>query len=319
MKVLFITSTRIGDGVLSTGLVEHLRQTCPEARITVAAGEHAAPLFTAAPNVERVITMVKQKRSGHWYRLWRATAFTYWDLVVDLRRSAIAWILFANRRCILGKSDEPVHRVRQLADLFDLAEPPSPHVWTATEHEKRADELAPAGGPVIGIGPVTNWRAKTWRAERFVELINRLTGEGGLFPGARVAVFGGPDEREDAQPVLDAIPADRLIDLAGTVDLLTASACLKRCALYVGNDSAVMHLAAAADIPTVGLFGPSDDRHYAPWGFNSRVVRTPQGFDEIFPPNFDHRNSDSLMDGLTVDQVEEAVRDLWASLAREAA
>ena len=82
---------------------------------------------------------------------------------------------------------------------------------------------------------------------------------------------------------------------------------------------AVMHLAAAADIPTVGLFGPSDYRHYAPWGFNSRVVRTPQGFDEIFPPNFDHRNSGSLMDGLTVDRVEEAVRDLWASLAREAA
>ena len=118
---------------------------------------------------------------------------------------------------------------------------------------------------------------------------------------------------------MDAIPDDRLIDLAGTVDLLTASACLGRCALYAGNDSAVMHLAAAAGIPTIGLFGPSDDRHYAPWGYDTRVVRTPEGFPEIFPPGFDHRTSETLMDGLTVDAVEAAIAELWQGLGREAA
>jgi ADP-heptose:LPS heptosyltransferase len=319
MKVLFITSTRIGDGVLSTGLVDWLHRHWPDARVTVAAGEHSAPLFEAAPNVERIIVVVKQKHSTHWWRLWRETAFTFWDLVVDLRRSAIAYLLFANRRCVIERSSEPVHRIRQLADLFDLAEPPPPRIWTTPEHEARATELLPDGMPVIGIGPVTNWVAKTWRAERFVDLIERLTAAGGLLPDARIAVFSGPDEREAARPVLEAIPADRLIDLAGTVDLLTASACLRRCALYVGNDSAVMHLAAAAGIPTVGLFGPSDDRHYAPWGYDTRVVRTPENFPDIFPDDFDHRTSGTLMDSLTVDAVEHAVNDLWRSLRREAA
>ena len=48
--------------------------------------------------------------------------------------------------------------------------------------------------------------------------------------------------------------------------------------LFVGNDSGLMHLAAAAGAPTLGLFGPSDDRCYAPWGANGRVLRTPRDF-----------------------------------------
>lgn len=319
MKVLFITSTRIGDGVLSTGLVDHLCRTHPDARITIAAGEHAAPLFEAAPNVERVIVMVKQRHAGHWLELWRETAFTRWDMVIDLRRSAISWLLSAKRRHILKRTDEQVHRVRQLGDLFNLPEPPAPHIWTTDRHDDEARRLLPDGPQVIAIGPVTNWRAKTWRPAHFIRLIERLTASGGLFPNARVAVFGGPDELEDARPVLDAIPAGRLIDLVGSVDLLTAVACLKRCAIYIGNDSAVMHLAAAAEVPTVGLFGPSNERHYAPWGFNSRVVRTKESFESIFPADFDHRTSDSLMDSLTVDAVETAVHDLWQNIRARAA
>ena len=319
MKILFITSTRIGDGVLSTGLVDYLCRLHPKARITIAAGEHAAPLFEAIPNVERVIVMVKQRRAGHWLGLWRETAFTRWDMVVDLRRSALSWLLLAKRRYILKRTDEQVHRVRQLGDLFNLPEPPAPHIWTTGQHHDEAGKLLPDGQQIIGIGPVTNWRAKTWRPGHFIELIERLTASNGLFPNARIAVFGGPDERDDARPVLNAIPEDRLIDLVGSISLLTAAACLKRCDIYIGNDSAVMHLAAAAGIPTVGLFGPSNERHYAPWGFDSRVVRTKEDFDSIFPADFDHRASDSLMDSLTVDAVETAVSDLWRNVRMRAA
>ena len=71
------------------------------------------------------------------------------------------------------------------------------------------------------------------------------------------------------------------IDLIGKADLLTAYACLKRARLFIGNDSGAMHLAAAAGIPTIGLFGPSDERLYAPWGEHARVVRGPREFDQI--------------------------------------
>ena len=97
----------------------------------------------------------------------------------------------------------------------------------------------------------------------------------------------------------------------GNLDLLQAYACLKRCSLYVGNDSGLMHLAAASGIPTLALFGPTPDLLYAPWGDYTSVVRTKAGMEEIFPEKFDHRASDSLMDSLSVDMAEKGANDLW--------
>ncbi len=319
MNLLFITSTRIGDAVLSTGLLDHLLRVHPGARVTVACGPHAAPLFAAVPNLERVLPMHKGRWARHWFALWRACAGTRWDMIVDLRRSAIGYFLRAGRRFVLQASQEPVHRVRQIADVLDLAEPPAPHVWTSDAHRADARRLIPDGPPVLGIGPTTNWRAKTWRADRFVALIDRLTAPRGLLPGARVAVFGGADERDQARPILDAIPAERRIDLVGSVDLLTAHACLERCRFYVGNDSALMHLAAAAGVPTLGLFGPTQEALYGPWSHDAAVVRTSIPFTDIFPVDFDHRASESLMDSLTVDMAFDAAARLWRDTRRDAA
>lgn len=310
-RILFITSTRIGDAVLSTGLLDHLIRRHPEARVTVACGPAALPLFAALPNLERAIAMTKGPVARHWLALWAACAGTRWHTVVDLRRSAIAYLLRAGRRHVLKDSGEPVHRVRQIADLFDLPEPPMPRLWTAPEHDAAAARLIAAGGPVLALGPAANWRAKTWRDANFVELTRRLTGPEGILPGARVAVFGAAGERALAELVIAAIPPERRIDLVGAVDLLTAHACLKRCAFYVGNDSGLMHLAAAAGIPTLGLFGPSQEVHYAPWSWQAALVRTPLPYEKLFPPGFDHVTSDTLMDTLTVDMAERAARALW--------
>ncbi|MHB8528837.1 MAG: glycosyltransferase family 9 protein, partial [Caulobacteraceae bacterium] len=55
----------------------------------------------------------------------------------------------------------------------------------------------------------------------------------------------------------------------------------KRARLFIGNDSGLMHLAAASGTPTLGLFGPSDEALYAPWGPLARVARGPRTFEEI--------------------------------------
>ena len=146
-----------------------------------------------------------------------------------------------------------------------------------------------------------------------------MTDAAGILPGARVAVFGRDDERPMALRLIDSIPPARRIDLVGQLDLLTASACLARCAFYVGNDSGLMHLAAASGVPTLGLFGPTQEALYAPWGEHSGIVRTEIPFEQIFPKEFDHRTSDSLMDSLTVDAAEAGARALWQRCRRDAA
>ncbi|HLY46007.1 MAG TPA: glycosyltransferase family 9 protein [Stellaceae bacterium] len=311
MRILFVTATRIGDAVLSTGLLSHVVGRYPGARLSIAAGPVAAPLFEAVPGLERLLVMRKQRAALHWLALYARTVRHRWDLVVDLRGSALAWLLRAGERRVMAKGDASEHRVRQLARLFALDPPPNPVLWTLPRHERSAAALLPPGPPVLAIGPAANWRGKEWRAERFAELARRLTATGGLLPGARIAVMAAAHERAQAAPLLAALPPARLIDLVGKTDLLTAAAVLRRCALFIGNDTGLMHIAAASGAPTLGLFGPSPTEQYAPWGRRTAVVCTAVPRGKMFGPGFDHRTTDTLMDSLSVEMAEAAARRLW--------
>ena len=108
------------------------------------------------------------------------------------------------------------------------------------------------------------------------------------------------------------IPRARLIEAVGRVDLLTLYAALKRVRLFVGNDSGLMHLAAAAGAPTLGLFGPSDDRCYAPWGDRGRVLRTPRGFEAFKALDPELNQAVNHMRDLPVDWAVQAARALLA-------
>ncbi|CAM9769335.1 unnamed protein product [Discosporangium mesarthrocarpum] len=320
MRILFVGHTRIGDAVLSTGILQAIAGGRDDARVTVACGIVAAPLFAPAPFVERVIPIVKRRYSGHWFDVWREVVGTRWDLVVDLRHSAIPWLVRARRRMIRrGRDGANDHRVIGLARVLDRQDdPPAPHLWSTPEQRAAAARLVADGGPVLALGPTANWRGKIWPAERFAALAETLAGPASAGPlrNARVAVFGGPGEHEIAQPVLDVIPAGRRIDLVGAADLPTIHACLARCALFVGNDSGLMHIAAATGIPTIGLFGPSRPEHYGPWGARAESVRTRLPYDALVGgPGYDHRTTDTLMDSLELDDVVAAADRLLASAA----
>lgn len=313
MRILFVTATRIGDAVLSTGLLAHLLELHPGAGLTIAAGPVAAPLFEAVPGLERIVSLTKRPWSLHWVELYRETVGRRWNLVVDLRGSALAYLLRADERRVMAKGDAGEHRVRQLARLFALDPPPPPRLWTASRHQAAAAALIPPGSPVLAIGPAANWRGKQWRAERFADLALRLVGREGPLPGARVAVMAAAHERAQAEPLLAALPPSRRLDLVGHTDLLTAAAALRRCALFIGNDTGLLHIAAASGRPTLGLFGPSPVRQYAPWGAHADVVLTTVPREALVgAPGFDHRTTDTLMDSLTVEAAEAAARRLWA-------
>src|SRR5690606_4519997 len=116
----------------------------------------------------------------------------------------------------------------------------------------------------------------TWPKEYFIELIARLTAENGPLPAARVAVFCAAGEEHIARPVLDSVPSERRIDMTRKASISQSVTMLARCTFYVGNDSGLTHCAAAAGVKTLGLFGPTRDEHYRPWGKNSAFVRTPE-------------------------------------------
>lgn len=312
MKILFITSTRLGDAVLSTGALDHFLHLYPDAEVTVACGPLVASLFAPIPQVKKVISLKKEPYAGHWIALARKTFWSKWDIIVDLRNSLLSRLLYAGKVYVWGAQDKNKHKVEQIAEVIGVSPPPAPRLWFDAEVLKAAEGLIPAGKKILAIGPAANWRAKTWPGENFLALVARLTGPDGVLPGAIVAVFGAPGEEDTAGDVLHNLPPDRRIDLVGKTTPLVAAAALKRCDMYIGNDSGLMHCAAAVGIPTLGLFGPSWPHLYRPWGENTSYVAAPENYKELISyEGYRAATAPCLMTSLTVTAAHAAAVDLW--------
>lgn len=311
MNILFITHNRLGDAVLSTCLLHQVLTQYPNASVTVATGPIPAPLFEAIPQVVRCIIVKKQSYERHWLKLFWQTLWTRWHMVIDCRGSALAYLLWTRKRyCRYDRKTKTEHRIKRYASLLKLDTLPSPKIWLSAAAKDRAKKLAQNHTTIIAIAPAANWRAKTWRAEYFSTLIKRLTEANGPYPNASIMVITAPQERQSILPLLSAIPKARCIDLSGTETLTTIAACLPYCTLFVGNDSGLMHMAAASGIRTLGLFGPSNPTLYAPFGQHCDFICTTQSPETLMGPGFDHRHSDTLMDSLSVNTVFEKIVSL---------
>lgn len=310
--ILFITATRIGDAVLSSGLIRRLADEIPNARFTIVAGAPAAPLFAEIPRLDEIIVFEKAKNGGHWIALWRKVRRRRWGLVVDLRGSAITTFLNRQKRAVYRRtSGPPTHKVIEAARVLKLEDdPPAPFLYTSPSTEALAAELTAGEGPILAIAPAANWVGKTWPVERFALTAMTLLGQRGPLRGGRLMVLGGPGDAGAVQALRHVLPKDRFIDLVGKVDLLTSYACLKRARLFIGNDSGLMHLAAAAGAPTLGLFGPTDERLYGPWGPHTAVARGHRTFDQIRVLDPDGDQAICHMMDLSVDTVGGAAFQL---------
>ena len=319
MNILFITHSRLGVAVLSTFILNRLQHDYPDAEFTIAAGPIAANLFNTVPHLRKLIIIEKKRFDLHWLSLWFTCLFHRWDLIVDCRGSAISYLLWTKKRfCHYPDDSKQKHRIERYAALIKSEEITPPRIWLTETLLNKADHILAHKGTVIAIAPAANWRAKTWRPIYFIELIHKLRAADGLFPNATIALLAAPHERASIQSIIDSIPSDSLIDLIGTEDLLTTAACIKRCALFIGNDSGLMHLSAAVGTPTVGLFGPTEKEKYAPFGPHCLVISSPKTPKELMSdPDFHHLTTDTLMDSITVAAVLSAITDRLAVIRRK--
>ena len=311
MKILFITATRIGDAVLSMGALDHFIRTCPEAEITVACGPLVAGLFAPAPRIVRVIALKKESYGRHWWKLLRATMAEDWDIIVDLRNSAVSRILRGKKKFIWRGSDKKGHKVEQIAAVLGVSPPPAPILWPDHIAQAEADRLIPEGAPFIAIGPTANWAGKAWPAQNFVALVKAMTAQGSILEGARVAVFAAPGEEAAALPFLNALPAHQRIDMIAKTSPLTAAAVISRAEIYIGNDSGLTHIAAAVGTPTLALFGYGWPEQYRPWGKHAAYISTPETPEQLLGGRDIKSITSSLMGSLTVTAAVEAAVRLW--------
>ncbi|MFO1014660.1 MAG: glycosyltransferase family 9 protein [Caulobacteraceae bacterium] len=271
--ILFIGPADTRGAIMASGVLARLADEIPGARFTLILGKQAAPLFTALPGREETIISESSKPP-----LTGVEKRREWGLIVDLRGTGLAAGLKRKRRAELKV---PGHVGAEAARLFDFDPPPPTRLWPVSAVDERAEQLAGGGAPVLAIAPTAEWLGKTWPIERYSLTAIQLVSAGGPLAGGKLLVLNGGGDPRAADPLLKTLPADRTIDLTNETDLSLIEACLRRCAAFIGGDVLAAHLAAAAGIPTLTLFGPSLEEQNAPIGPLARSLRGPRGFQEI--------------------------------------
>jgi heptosyltransferase-2 len=174
----------------------------------------------------------------------------------------------------------PEHEIeRQLDILRFLGADPGQfdlklEVWTTAEDERFARDLfdrhgLSAAGLLVAFAPGAAWPFRRWPVERFVELGRWLQAE----YGAYILIFAAGNERELVSRVERGLRRGQTLGLAGKTAIRQMGSVLRRCRLFVGNDSGPLHVAVAAGVPVVGLFGPGEYERFRPWGPDQDVVR----------------------------------------------
>jgi ADP-heptose:LPS heptosyltransferase len=131
------------------------------------------------------------------------------------------------------------------------------------EHDSGGGEDAVGeGGPLVGMHPGGAGLAgrKRWPAARFAEVADRLHVE----LGARVVLLGGPDERALAEEVAGSMRGAPSVVAAGAIPLPVSIALIERCDAFIGDDSGLLHAAAAVGTPYVGIYGPTAIASFRP-------------------------------------------------------
>ncbi len=311
-QILFITSTRIGDAVLSTGILNHLQDQYDDFEVTVVCGPLCTSLFEGCPHLKEIIALKKEKHHKHWFKLWRKVMFTRWFMVVDLRDSFVSRAILAKHRFTgTRKLDKQAHKVEQAAQLIGQGQNvPSPALWFTPAQLDKAEKLAGHDErPILAVGPTANWIGKTWPKENFIKLLRRLVLDAHApLQAHRIAIIAAPGEEADAEYILNEIPENIGMNIIAKTSPGEAAAFLSKCAYYIGNDSGLMHCAAACGVKTFGLYGPSWPHLYRPWGDHAAHIATEQNFDELTTfDGYDPKTLErSLMTSLSVDQVFEA-------------
>lgn len=298
-RVLFITSGPIGDCVLSTGALEFARaQLGGDPAVTIVCGPVAGEIFRAVPGLERVVTVRKQPFGAHWLPLWQQLAGRRFELALDLRGSALSLALRCRRR-IWGRIRGNGHQCARIAAVLkqELALAPRLHIDGAAQE---AASAAHPGQGFLALGIGAKFPGKSWPADRFAEAALRLTAPNAALAGAPILILGSASEAAKAQAVAAACGGQAV---AGALDLLANAALLARAGLFIGNDSGLMHIAAAAGAPTLGLFGPSDEARYAPFGPKALALRGPRSFAEMRQEGWAGNEQHSLLDDLTIEHV----------------
>jgi heptosyltransferase-2 len=328
----------LGDAVMCEPALSQVRTLFPQAEITLLVKPGIADLLAQHPEVNRTLVYDDRGRHAGLVGKWTLAAVLRrhrFDLAILFQNAfeaaLISFLAGIPRRfgyATDGRTlllTDPVTvpprtaQRHQVEYYWDLLKPlgghgpaPAPRLFvTPDESALIAGRLADAGigpsDPVIGVNPGSTYgHAKRWLPDRYAEVVNRAVTDVQGRSGARVgvAILGAKGEEPLGKAIADQIKT-RTVVCSGQTTVRELMALVKRCQLFLTNDTGPMHVAAAFKVPLVAVFGPTDWQTTSPFGVDAQLVRQPVSCAPCLLREcpIDHR----CMTGVTVEQVYDAV------------
>ena len=291
MRILFIGPTRVGDTILATSIINHYINKHRSSEFTVVTSSVSENLFKKMPQLKNLIIVNKMRFSLHWLIIWSKVFLSRWDLVIDLRSSALSYlVLTKNRKVFKGNNHD--HKVVQFTKFLESKEKINPKMWFDKMDVEEAKKILPVEGPYIAIAPYSNWKSKDWSLLNYEKLLQR-----NIFQNYTIILTGLSNDIADEE-IMENLLSQKNLKVLNFFDvpLSQMGPIFSICDLFIGSDSGLMHLAASSGCKTIGLFGPTDDKVYGPW--QNIVIKSKTDLQE---------NTESL--NITIEQVENTIKD----------
>lgn len=346
-SIVVIKPCCLGDLVMTTPLLDVIRQAYPTATITYIAGSWSKVIPEHHPAVNMVIDCGAIGIAGRYtlsdyMKFARQLQRHHFDMAFVLDRSPmmtlLPWLAGIPRRVgpdSLGRgfsltdrvpvSSSPTQLQHQAEIYLDLARaiklpihaPRMSFIPTASERQTVTPATRKRIAIFVGGGnnPGMNLTAKRWPLERYRLLAQQLIQK----LDAQILLIGGESDIALNQQLQDELhaPSDIVLNLTGKTSLGELAAQLEQCALFIGNDSSPMHLAAAVNIPVIAIFGPTSPQEYGPYPLDDpqhiAIWRHPTGQPCFFLGKMQTCTNCTCLQAVTVEDVWEAVQRLIPS------
>jgi heptosyltransferase-2 len=300
-RILIRVTNWVGDAVMSMPAFEAVRENFPESHITVLARPWVAPLYKSHPAVNEVLPYNRGcgflKDSSEFLRVIRLIRALHFDMAVLFQNAFEAALIarlggikirvgyntdgrgfLLSHSVVRGKEVLKLHQVEYYLTLLRAigwdAPTRDPVLRADPEAVARVRSLLSSKGIedkdlLVGLSPGAAYGpAKRWPVERFAAIGDRAIKDW----GAKVVVVGNEKEKDLGETLISAT-SPGAVNFCGMTGLGDALALIKRCRLFVSNDSGLMHVAAALNVPTVAIFGSTDPVATGPRGKNARIVK----------------------------------------------
>jgi heptosyltransferase-2 len=276
-KVLIEVPTWLGDCVMTTPAIENIVNLHPDADITIFGSAVSTKVFDHHPNVKRIVVDDSRKEKFRIFYLYKqAKQLGNFDCAISFRRTlASKLFIWFSKATLKGHyrryTKQAIHQVIRYNNFVNKVFKANTIANQLTIYKNpKLSKTIKSDKKLLGINPGASYgSAKRWYPEEFAKVASELSSQ------YDIVIFGGSSEKDIAMDIEKSLVEKGIKNyqnLAGNTSISELMDHIANLDLFITGDSGPMHVAAAFQIPTVAIFGPTKDNETSQWMNDKSII-----------------------------------------------